>query len=154
MSHQARIDYQAHAPKALKALFNLSQTANASATLGKRLIDLVQLRISQINGCAFCIDMHWADLLKQDVDPRHVNALAGWREAPFFSERERAALNWAEAVTAIAQRTPSDADFAELKAHFSDAEIAELGFVVGTITFWNLLNVSFRIPLPETPYSV
>ncbi|HKX43346.1 MAG TPA: carboxymuconolactone decarboxylase family protein [Burkholderiaceae bacterium] len=154
MTHAARIDYQTHAPKALKALFNLSQTANGSAALGKRLIDLVQLRVSQINGCAFCIDMHWADLLKQDVNPRHVNAVAGWREAPFFSERERAALNWAEAVTAIPQRDPSDADFAQLKAHFSDAEIAELGFVIGTITFWNLLNVSFRTPLPETPYSV
>ena len=152
MTHTARINYQALAPKAMKALSTLSMTANSSP-LGKRLIDLVLLRVSQINGCAFCIDMHWADLLKQDVNPRHVNAVAGWREAPFFSERERAALNWAEAVTAIPQRDPSDADFAQLKAHFSDAEIADLGFVIGSITFWNLLNVSFRMPMPEVPYS-
>ena len=153
MAHQARIDYQSLAPKSLKALFTLSQTFGASS-LGRRLIDLVQLRVSQINGCAFCIDMHWADLLKQDVNPRHVNAVAGWREAPFFSPRERAALNWAEAVTAIPQRDAIDADFAELKAQFSDTEIAELGFVIGTINFWNLLNVSFRTPVPEVPYSV
>ena len=97
--------------------------------------------------------MHWADLLKQDVNPRHVNAVAGWREAPFFSERERAALNWAEAVNAIPHRDPSDADFAQLKAHLSDTEIAELGFVIGTINVWNRLNVSFRTPVPEVPYS-
>jgi len=154
MTHTARIDYATLAPKAMKALLTLSMTANSSGALGKRLIDLVLLRVSQINGCAFCIDMHWADLIKQDVNPRHVNAVAGWREAPFFSERERAALNWAEAVTAIPQRDPSDADFAQLKAHFSDAEIADLGFVIGSITFWNLLNVSFRMPMPEVPYSV
>jgi AhpD family alkylhydroperoxidase len=152
MTHTARINYQAHAPKTMKALLALSMTANSSP-LGKRLIDLVQLRVSQINGCAFCIDMHWADLIKQDVNPRHVNAVAGWREAPFFNDRERAALNWAEAVTAIPQRDPSDADFAELKANFSEDEIADLGFVIGTITFWNLLNVSFRTPMPEVPYS-
>ena len=153
MTHTARIDYKTLAPKAMKALYALSMTANGSS-LGKRLMDLVVLRVSQINGCAFCIDMHWADLIKQDVNPRHVNAVAGWREAPFFDARERAALNWAEAVTAIPLREPSDADFAELKANFSDEEIAELGFVIGTITFWNLLNVSFRTPMPEVPYSV
>jgi len=152
MTHTARIDYNTLAPKAMKALLTLSMTANSSP-IGKRLIDLVLLRVSQINGCAFCIDMHWADLVKQDVNPRHCNAVPGWREAPFFSERERAALNWAEAVTAIPQREPSDADFAELQANFSDAEIADLGFVIGTITFWNLLNVSFRTPMPEVPYS-
>ena len=152
MSHQARIDYQALAPKSMKAMYALSQSFGSS-TLGRRLIDLVLLRVSQINGCAFCIDMHWADLLKQDVNPRHVNAVAGWREAPFFSERERAALNWAEAVNAIPHRDPSDADFAQLKAHLTDTEIAELGFVIGTINVWNRLNVSFRTPVPEVPYS-
>ena len=152
MSHPARINYQQLAPKSFRALYALSQSTSGS-TLGKRLIDLVQLRVSQINGCAFCIDMHWADLLKQDVNPRHANAVAGWREAPFFSERERAALNWAELVSAIPLRDPGDADFAQLKAHFNDTEIAELGFVIGTITFWNLLNVGFRTPVPEVPYS-
>ena len=152
MTHTARLPYYQLAPKAFKALLDLSASVHDGA-LGRRLVDLVFLRVSQINGCAYCIDMHWRDLIKHDADPRHLNALAGWREAPFFSERERAALNWAEAVTAIPQREPSDADFAELQANFSDAEIADLGFVIGTITFWNLLNVSFRTPMPEVPYS-
>jgi AhpD family alkylhydroperoxidase len=104
-----RLDYHALAPKSARALGQLSFAAGG--TLDKRLKELVNLRISQINGCAFCIDMHWADLLKQGVEPRRVNAVAGWREAHrFFDEKERAALGWAEAVNAVPQRTPSDAE--------------------------------------------
>ena len=147
-----RFHYAKAAEGGYKAMQGLEAFLHACG-LEAGLIHLLKLRVSQINGCAFCIDMHWADLIKQDVNPRHVNAVSGWREAPFFNARERAALNWAEAVTEIPQREPSDADFAELKAHFSDAEIADLGFVIGTITFWNLLNVSFRTPMPEVPYS-
>ena len=75
--------------------------------------------------------------------------MAGWREAPFFSERERAALRWAEVVNDIPHRDPSDEEFAALKAHFSDEEIAELGFAIAAIAAWNLLNVSLRTPLPQ-----
>lgn len=146
-----RLNYFALAPKSAKALSQLSGTAGA--TLDKRLKELVNLRISQINGCAFCIDMHWADLLRQDVEPRKVNAVAGWREAHrFFDEKERAALNWAEAVNAVPHRTPSDADFEAVKQQFSDAEIAELTFCVGAIRAWNMLNASFHMPVPEQPY--
>ena len=119
------------------------------STLPATTRHLVEIRASQINGCGYCIDMHWRDLIKLDADPRHLNAVAGWREAPFFSDRERAALRWAEAVTLIPQRDPSDEDFAELKQHFTEQEIAELGFVIANITAWNLLNVSFRNPMPE-----
>jgi len=146
-----RLDYFALAPKAAKALGQLSYAAGA--TLDKRLKELVNLRISQINGCAFCIDMHWADLVRQGVDPRHINAVAGWREAArFFSEAERAALNWAEAVNALPHRVPSDADFEDLRRHFPDEAIAELTFAVGAIRAWNMLNASFHTPVPETPY--
>ena len=149
---EPRLDYHALAPKATRALTQLSFAT--SAALGERLAALVDLRISQINGCAFCIDMHWADLLKQGVDPRHVNAVAGWREAArFFSEADRAALNWAEAVNAVPQRTPSDADFEAVKQHFSDEQIADLTFAVGAIRSWNMLNASFHMPVPETPYA-
>lgn len=106
------------------------------------------LRVSQINGCAFCIDMHWADLIKMGEDPRHLNAVAGWREAPFFTERERAALRWAELVTNTPHSDASDEEFARLREHFSDEEIAELSFVIVTINSWNLLNVSLRNPVP------
>jgi AhpD family alkylhydroperoxidase len=148
----ARLDYHALAPKSARALAQLSHAAGG--TLDKRLKELVNLRISQVNGCAFCIDMHWAELLKQGVEPRRVNAVAGWREAHrFFDEKERAALNWAEAVNAIPQRTPDDADFEAVKRHFSDAEIADLSFSVTAIRAWNMLNASFRTQVPETPYT-
>ncbi len=151
MAHTARVNYFQRANKAANALLALSNTVHAGA-LGRRLVDLVYLRVSQINGCAFCIDMHWNDLIKQDIAPRHLNALAGWREAPFFSERERAALNWAERVNAIPHAEPGDEDFAQLQAHFSEAEIAELGFAIAAIRGWNMLNVSFKQPVPEAPF--
>lgn len=148
MTHTARIPFHQLAPKAFQSLLTLSGAVRKDL-LGHRLYDLVLLRVSQINGCAFCMDMHWQDLIKQDIDARHLNAVAGWREAPFFTERERAALAWAELVTAIPQLDPSDEEFAKLKAQFSDEEIAELGFTIAVINAWNLLNVSFRNPLPE-----
>ncbi|HJV68716.1 carboxymuconolactone decarboxylase family protein [Ideonella sp.] len=149
MSHAApRIAYHQLAPKAFQALYDLSTTVK-KGVLGARLLDLVFLRVSQINGCAFCIDMHWSDLIRQDADPRHLNAVAGWREAPFFNDRERAALRWAEIVTATPASDASDEEFERLRAHFSDAEIAELGFAIATINAWNLLNVSLRNPIPE-----
>lgn len=145
MTHQARLPYYQLAPKAFQSMLNLSAAIRRDL-LGPRLVDLVDLRVSQINGCAFCMDMHWRDLIKQDVDPRHANAVAGWREAPFFSERERAALRWAEIVTATPHSDASDEEFAALRQHFSEEEIAELGFAIATINAWNLLNVSFRNP--------
>lgn len=148
MTHAARLPYFKLAPKALQALLELSGAAK-QGSLDIRLIDLVFLRVSQINGCAYCIDMHWRDLVKQGADPRHLNAIAGWREASFFSERERAALRWAEIVTATPNSDVSDEEFAALKKHFSDVEIAELGFAIVAINAWNLLNVSFRNPIPE-----
>jgi AhpD family alkylhydroperoxidase len=143
----ARLPYFQLAPKAFQGLLNLSGAIRKDV-LGARLTELVFMRVSQMNGCAFCIDMHWAELLKLDADPRHVNAVAGWREAPFFSDRERAALNWAEAVTSRSHHATSDEEFAKLREHFSDEEIAELGFAISTITAWNLLNLGFRNPIP------
>ena len=148
-----RLNYFVLAPDAARAGAQFSHAAGS--TLDKRLRELVNLRISQINGCAFCIDMHWADLLKQGMDPRHVNAVAGWREAGrFFTEAELAALNWAEAVNAVPQRTPSDADFEAVKRHLSEAQVADLTFQVGAIRSWNMLNASFHTQVPETPFQV
>jgi AhpD family alkylhydroperoxidase len=148
MAHAVRIPFPKLAPKAFQGLLNFSYAVRKDL-LGARLIDLVQLRVSQINGCAYCMDMHWADLIKLDVDPRHLNAVAGWREAPFFSEKERAALRWAEILNATPHSDASDEEFAKLRAHFSDEEIAELGFAIASITAWNLINVGFRNPVPE-----
>ncbi|WP_206956418.1 carboxymuconolactone decarboxylase family protein [Trinickia acidisoli] len=148
MTHTARIDYRQLAPTAFRNLYQLS-TGLRRDLLGHRLVDLVLLRVSQINGCAYCIDMHWRDLIKLGADPRHLNAVTGWREAPFFDERERAALEWSELVTGVPYTDPSDEAFVRLREQFTDEEIAELGFVIATITAWNVLNVSFRNPLPE-----
>ena len=151
MSTQPRLNYHAAAPQAAQALVALSRTA--ASKIDKRLHELVNLRISQINGCAFCMDMHAAALLKMDVDPRALHVLAGWREAHrFFDERDRAALAWAEAVNAVPQRTPSDGEFEEARRHFSDEELAELTFAVGAIRAWNMLNASFHMPVPPKPY--
>ncbi|HLV29371.1 MAG TPA: carboxymuconolactone decarboxylase family protein [Burkholderiaceae bacterium] len=148
MSHAVRVPYFNLAPTAFRSLLQLSESVHNGA-LGRRLTDLIFLRVSQINGCAYCIDMHWRDLVAHGADPRELNTLAGWRESPFFSERERAALHWAELITAIPNSDASDEEFAALRQHFSDKEIAELGFTIAAINAWNLLNVGFRNPIPR-----
>jgi AhpD family alkylhydroperoxidase len=150
MSHAARLPFFTLAPASLKAFIHLSGTIKQSS-LGQRLVELVFLRVSQINGCGVCIDMHWRDLIKQDVNPRHLNAIAGWREAPFFSDRERAALGWAEAVNALPHRDDTDGAYATLALHFNPTEIAELTYAVATIRGWNVINLSLRNQIPEVP---
>ncbi len=150
MSHAARIPFFTLAPANLKAMINLSASVKKSS-IGEPLVELLNLRVSQINGCGVCVDMHWRELIKQGAEPRHLNALPGWREAPFFSPRECAALGWAEAVNALPQRDDTDAAYAELARHFDPAEIAELSYAVAVIKGWNLLNLSLRNQIPEVP---
>jgi AhpD family alkylhydroperoxidase len=150
MTQASRMNFYHYAPQAFKAMLNLSNAVKEGA-IGTQLAELVFLRVSQINGCGVCIDMHWRALVKGGADPRHLNTLSAWRESPFFSDRERAALNWAEAVNAIPHREPSDADFAQLQEHFTENEIAELGYAVAVIRGWNMFNVSLRNPIPVTP---
>ncbi len=100
MSHTARLPFSSLAPTSLNAMINLSKSVSQSS-IGERLFELVNLRVSQINGCGVCVDMHWRFLLTQGAALHHLNAIAGWREAPFFSERERAALAWGDAVNAL-----------------------------------------------------
>ncbi|MES2150543.1 MAG: carboxymuconolactone decarboxylase family protein [Pseudomonadota bacterium] len=150
MSHQARLPFFTLAPANLKAMIGLSGSVKHSS-LGAHLVELVHLRISQINGCGVCVDMHWRDLIRQEANPRHLNAVAAWREAPFFSERERAALAWAEAVNALPQRDDTDAAYAALAPHFTPTEIVELSYAVAVIRAWNMLNLCMRNQIPETP---
>jgi AhpD family alkylhydroperoxidase len=148
---QPRLNYQAAALKPTQALVAFSMAA--APNIDERLRELVNLRVSQVNGCAYCLDMHSHALAKMGVDPRAINTVAGWREASrFFSPREQAALAWAEAVNAVPHRTPSDGEFREMREHFKDAEIAELTFAVCAIRAWNMLNASFHMPVPEQPY--
>ncbi len=150
MSHTARISLFTVAPKPLNAMIALSMAAKQSS-LGERLVELVNLRVSQTNGCGVCVDMHWRDLIKQGADPRHLNTIAAWPESPFFSDRERAALRWADAVNALPHRDDTDAAYAELSQHFSDTEVAELGYAIAVIRGWNVINLSLRNPIPVNP---
>ena len=143
-----RLPYHTLAPQAYQALRGLNQVLDASS-LGKRLIELVFLRVSQINGCAYCVDMHARDLLAQGEDLQRINSLVTWRETTFFSERERAALDWAEALTEIIKSQAPDALFEALKPHFSEQEIAELSFAIVTINAWNRIAIGFRQPVKK-----
>ena len=150
MSNTARLPFFSLAPKTLHAMINLSKSVSQSS-IGERLIELINLRVSQVNGCGFCVDMHWRSLLKQGADPRHLNAISGWREAPFFSPRERAALGWADAVNALPQRDDTDAAYVELREHLNETEIVELSYAIAAIRGWNVLNLSLRNQIPEQP---
>lgn len=140
---QARLDYYAAAPDAVRALVGL-ETYLAGCGLGKPLLELVKLRASQLNGCAFCIDLHWRDARKADEDERRLYLLAVWREAPGYTDRERAALAWTEAVTHLTDGHVSDEVFAKVRPHFTDKELADLTLAVAAINAWNRLSISFR----------
>src|SRR4051812_4709810 len=115
---EARLDYYTAAPGAVRALFGL-ETYLAGCGLEKPLLNLVKLRASQLNGCAFCIDLHWREIRKEGEDERRLYMLSAWRESPGYSEREQAALAWTEAVTHLTEGHVSDEVFAAVRPHFS-----------------------------------
>ena len=142
-----RLNWHKTAPKAFQAMIAVNGTIESS-TLGKVLIDLVFARVSQINGCAYCLDMHVRDLRQQGEDWQRINSLPTWREVSLFSERERAALGWAETLTRLADRHEErDAEFEALKAHFSELEIVELSIAIAQINAWNRMGVGMRLPV-------
>jgi AhpD family alkylhydroperoxidase len=108
------------------------------------LLELVKLRASQINGCAYCIDMHTKDARAHGETEQRLYALTAWRETPFFNDRERAALAWAEAVTEVAQAHAPDEVYESVHRHFSDKELVDLTLAVAAINSWNRLAISFR----------
>ena len=112
--------------------------------LEEGLLHLVKLRASQINGCSFCIDMHWKDLRAMGEQEQRLYSLDAWRECPYYTDRERAALAWAEAVTLITQGHASDAVYEEARVHLSEKEISDLTFAIATINAWNRLAISNR----------
>lgn len=148
MNEHTYIDYTAYDPQSYQHLLQLSQHLH-KGELGSNMIELMSLRISQINGCVFCLDMHANLLRKMGMDQRKLDALAGWRECALFNERERAALAWAEALNAIGTTTmPADA-LASARKHFSERELSELSFAVALIRAWNMLNVGLGKSLPD-----
>jgi len=138
-----RLDFYKASPDAIKAMVAL-EGAIAKLGLEPPLLDLVKLRASQINGCAFCIDMHTADAIKGGETPRRLFAVTAWREAPFFTDRERAALAWTESLTQLSLTHAPDEDYALLSAEFSPKEMVDLTVAISTINSWNRLAVGFR----------
>ena len=108
------------------------------------LLDLIKLRASQINGCAFCIDLHAADARKAGEGERRLAALSAWRETPFFNARERAALSWTESLTSVAQTRAPDVDYEQLAEQFSPKEMTDITLAIVTINAWNRLAIGFR----------
>jgi AhpD family alkylhydroperoxidase len=139
-----RIDYAQVSPDGYKAFGGVYGTVQKSG-LPKELVDLVYLRVSQINGCAFCIDMHTRDLLKFGVKVEKLALVAVWRESgAVFTGRERAALAWAESVTSVAESRVPDAEYAAVTAEFSSKEVADLSYAIVLMNAFNRLGVAFR----------
>ena len=145
---EQRLDFYKASPDAMKALIAL-EGAISKLGLEPQLLDLVKLRASQINGCAYCVDLHASDLRKKGETERRLYAVPVWRETPFFSPRERAALAWTEAITLLPQTRAPDTDFADVREHFSEREMVDLTLAIGTINTWNRLSVGFRMALPS-----
>ena len=140
---QSRLDFGKAAPGAVKAMLAMQAYVTQSG-LEPSLLELVKLRASQINGCAYCIDMHSKDARAGGETEQRLYALDAWRETPFYAERERAALAWAEAVTCIADGHVPDAVYDEVREHFTDQELVNLTLAVVAINGWNRLAISFR----------
>jgi AhpD family alkylhydroperoxidase len=142
-----RMNFYQAAPDTIKALTAL-ETQVQSSGLEQSLIELVKTRASQINGCAFCINMHTEDARKRGETEQRLYLLNAWRESPVYSDRERAALAWTEAVTLISQTHAPDEVYQEVRAHFSEAETVNLTMLIATINAWNRLAISFRAVPP------
>ena len=138
-----RMNFYQAAPDTIKALSALEAQIQASG-LDKSLIELVKTRASQINGCAFCINMHTQDARKLGETEQRLYMLSAWRESPLYTDRERAALAWTDAVTLIADTHAPDDLYEELRAHFSEAEMVNLTMLIGAINAWNRIAISFR----------
>jgi AhpD family alkylhydroperoxidase len=151
----ARIDFTKYLSSNLgRSMLALSAASQASG-LERSLLELVRMRASQINQCAYCIDMHTKDARAHGETEQRLYALSAWRETPFYTDRERAALDWTEAVTLLGESHVPNEVFARARQHFDESEMVALTFAVVVINSWNRLAVSFRVPVgtyqPQTP---
>jgi len=138
---EQRINVHEKGQQALKALFGLGSYLKKSP-VDQQLLELVAFRVSQINGCAYCLDMHSKDLRAKGETEQRLYGLNAWRETPYYTDRERAALEWAEAVNTC--KVPENV-YNDAKAQFSDEELIDLTFAVTTINTWNRLNIAFPV---------
>jgi AhpD family alkylhydroperoxidase len=143
-----RMNYFQAAPDTMKALMALEAQIQSTG-IEKSLIELVKIRASQINGCAFCINMHAEEARKRGETEQRIYLLNAWRESPLYTERERAALAWTESVTLISQTHAPDGVYEQVRAQFSDEETVNLTMLIGAINAWNRLAIAFRAVHPE-----
>ncbi|MGY4315870.1 carboxymuconolactone decarboxylase family protein [Bradyrhizobium sp. JR3.5] len=144
---KARMNFYQAAPETIKALVAVESQITASG-LEQSLIELVKTRASQINGCAYCINMHTEDARKHGETEQRLYLLNAWRESPLYSERERAALAWTEALTLISETHAPDADYEAVRAQFTDSELVNLTTLIGAINAWNRIAIGFRAVHP------
>jgi AhpD family alkylhydroperoxidase len=140
---EPRIDVLEKAEEAIKAMYGLGLYLSKSS-IEQSLMNLIDYRVSQINGCAFCLDMHSKDLRADGESEQRLYVLDAWREAPFYTDRERAALAWAEAVTKVTEGHVPDEIYKETREQFSEKELIDLTMAVITINCWNRINIAFR----------
>ena len=138
-----RFDYAKVAPGTYHAMLGLERYLHESG-LEEPLLHLVKLRASQMNGCAYCLDMHWKDLKAIGEQDQRLYELDAWKESPFYSERERSGLAWTEAVTRVAESRVPDELYNEVRKQFSEKELADLTLAIATINAWNRLAISAR----------
>lgn len=137
-----RLNYRQASPDAFKAMLGLEEYLGKTG-LEPALLELVRTRASQLNGCAYCVDMHTADARKGGESERRLYALPVWRDTPFFTDRERAALAWTETLTLVAGHGVGDLDYERVKAQFSDKEVVDLTMAVNIINAWNRIGIGF-----------
>ena len=140
---EERIHYTKVSPMAYHAMLGLEKYLDECG-IEEKLLHLMKLRASQINGCAYCLDMHWKDLRAIGETEQRMYSLDAWRECPYYSDRERAALAWTEAVTRVAETHVPDDVYEEVRQHFSEKELADLTVAVATINAWNRLAIAGR----------
>lgn len=140
---KTRINYRKVSPGGFRAMLGLEQYV-ANCGLEKSIIEFVKLRASQINHCAFCIDMHWKDARAAGESEQRLYSLPAWRECPWYSDRERAALAWTEAVTKLTEGFVPDEVYEEVRPNFDDKELADLTWLIAAINSWNRVNVALR----------
>ncbi|WP_432216875.1 carboxymuconolactone decarboxylase family protein [Pseudomonas kribbensis] len=138
-----RLDYYSASPKAMKAMIAL-EALTSSLSIEAPLLHLIKIRASQLNGCAFCTDMHSVEARRAGETDRRLYAIAVWRDSGFFNLRERAALAWTDAVTLLAESHVPDDVYEQARTQFNEGELVDLTMAVSTISSWNRLAVSFR----------
>lgn len=140
---KARLDYAKLALEPLRSLYAIERYIHDSG-IDLKLLHMIKLRASQINGCAFCIDMHWKDAIAVGETAQRLYGLDAWRESPYYTEKERAALEWTEALTLISETHAPDDVYQRVRGQFSEKELVDLTVAVGMINMWNRVAISFR----------